>query len=136
MGDLTSNLSRSEVSCQCGCGFDVTDYELILAVQDSGNFFKHIDSADHVIVIVTSGNRCEKHNKGIGGAPDSQHLYGKAMDYKVKTVKNGETRLIQANELYAFLDGKYPEKYGIGMYQRGRVHLDVRQHKARWNNAG
>lgn len=31
-------------------------------------------------LIVRSGYRCPVHNKDVGGAPDSQHLYGSACD--------------------------------------------------------
>lgn len=133
---LTKNISRVEIECSCGCGFDVADYELLTVAQESADFFLHRDRADKVVMIITSGNRCKLHNKKIGGASNSQHTHGKAMDYKLKTIKNDETRFVSAYELAEFLDGKYPEKYGIGKYPMGRVHLDVRQQKARWSNVG
>lgn len=37
-------------------------------------------------VIITSGYRCEKHNKAIGGAPKSQHVLGKANDSRPKNL--------------------------------------------------
>ncbi len=130
---LTSNISREEMLCKCGqCDFDVADWELLTVVQDCADFFKHRDKADKVMIVVTSGNRCPKHNHHIGGAPNSQHQYGKALDFKLKTFVNGEWRFIGAHEITEFLDSKYPEKYGIGQYSKGRVHLDCRPTKARW----
>lgn len=35
-------------------------------------------------VIVTSGHRSHKHNKRVGGAPNSFHIYGRALDFVVK----------------------------------------------------
>lgn len=34
-------------------------------------------------LIITSGYRCPEHNKKVGGAPNSYHLYGKAADIAV-----------------------------------------------------
>lgn len=31
-------------------------------------------------VVITSGYRCERHNRAVGGVPDSQHLSGTAAD--------------------------------------------------------
>ncbi len=40
MGDLTDNLSRSEMACNCGCGFDVVDYDLAVTLQDAVDHFE------------------------------------------------------------------------------------------------
>ena len=29
MGDLTKNISRYEIACKCGCGFDTIDIEVV-----------------------------------------------------------------------------------------------------------
>ena len=129
---LTKNISRHEINCKCElCSitpFDVADYELITAVQDAVDFFVAKEKADKGVLIITSGNRCPQHNRTIGGADNSQHLYGKAMDFIIKV--NGNR--IPTNELASYLDGKYPHQYGIGKYAAGRVHLDVRPNRARW----
>jgi len=135
LGDLTPNISRYEVACQCGCGFDVYDVELSRAVQQSADFFKKRDGAEKVMIDVFSGNRCFSHNMAIPNASrDSQHVKGKAIDYMVSTYKDGKWTLITTSELSEYLDGKYPDKYGIGKYWSGRVHLDVRDYRARWSS--
>lgn len=40
--------------------------------------------------IVTSGTRCQKHNKEVGGVSNSRHLQGKAIDMYVKGVNGGD----------------------------------------------
>ena len=35
--------------------------------------------------IIESGYRCEKHNREVGGKPDSAHLYGLASDIRATT---------------------------------------------------
>jgi len=131
MDDLTANIRRSEMTCQCGCGYDCADYELLTVVQDSADFFKHRDSADKVRILVKSGDRCPDHNRKEGGADNSYHLYAKAMDYVVQTWNGHAWITITADDLAAYLDGKYPHKYGIIIYWSGRVHFDIRQTKYR-----
>ena len=72
-------------------------------------------------VIITSGYRTAAHNKKVGGAPKSQHLYGTAVDIKV----NGMTpkQILPHAEAVGFT--------GIGLYS-GHIHVDVRKNKARW----
>jgi Uncharacterized protein conserved in bacteria len=74
-------------------------------------------------VIVTSGYRCEVHNRRVGGAANSQHLYGKAADIYIPGLTIPQ--LAAVAEKY-FQDG------GLGVYP-GHVHVDVRGTKARWN---
>ena len=109
---------REEFACQCGCGFDTVDYELAEVLDDVRLYFREP-------VTITSGCRCASHNRSIGGAENSQHVMGRASDIKVKDT---EPRLV-----YNYLNSKYPEKYGIGLYS-GWVHIDTRNNKARWGN--
>lgn len=41
-------------------------------------------------VIITSGYRCERLNKLVGGVPDSQHRTGHAADFYVKDFSRGD----------------------------------------------
>jgi len=38
---------------------------------------------------------------------------------------------VSPKEIYDFLDEKYPDMYGLGLYDSW-VHIDVREDKARW----
>ena len=78
MGDLTQNFSRSEFACKCGCGFDSIDPTLVNMLQDSRN-------ATALTYVLASGCRCKKHNKEVGGKPNSAHLRGNAVDIKCIT---------------------------------------------------
>ena len=52
------------------------------------NFVKRLNYARSIALIpfiVTSGYRCEKHNREIGGKENSAHLYGKAADILCNT---------------------------------------------------
>ncbi|KUK13735.1 MAG: DUF882 domain-containing protein [Synergistetes bacterium] len=64
---------------------------------------------------VTSGYRCEKHNKEVGGAENSLHLRGRAVDIAVKEEDQG--KFLTLAKLVGFKVIPYPK--------RNFVHLDV-----------
>ena len=111
--------NRSEFECQCGCGFDVVDYEL-------GEVLDELREHYQSPVTINSGCRCKTHNKAIGGAASSTHILGKAADVVVHEVPS--------DDVYEYLSSKYAYKYGVGKYT-GRTHIDVRSAKARWDNS-
>lgn len=118
VGDLTANFSRSEFACKCGCGFDEMDLHLVADLQQLRD---HFDKP----VSVTSGCRCLAHNKSVGGAQNSQHLYGLAADIVVADVPPSDVA-DYADEVL--------EMRGVGRY-RGWTHVDRRTGpKARWGS--
>lgn len=64
--------SDLELSCRCGCGLMPKEATIRFADQVRGEWGKPI--------LCLSGARCEKHNAKEGGAPNSAHLYGLALD--------------------------------------------------------
>lgn len=117
MAKLTHYFAREEFACGCGCGFDTVDYTLATVLEQLRFDFKRA-------VAVTSGARCAKHNKAVGGEPDSQHLKGKAADIQVAG--------ISTSDVYTYLNKRYPDRFGLGVYD-GWVHIDVRGGYARWD---
>ena len=116
MGDLSEHFNRSEFECQCGCGFDTVDIELLEALETIRHrYMKPIK--------ITSGCRCIQHNAAIGGSYDSQHTKARAADFKVQGM--------EPEEIYNFLCRTYPETFGVGIYESW-VHIDSRKTKARW----
>lgn len=75
-------------------------------------------------VVISSGYRSAKHNKAVGGATYSQHLYGTAADIKVTGVK--------PSVVAAYAETLLVGTGGIGIYSTF-VHVDVRATKSRWN---
>jgi uncharacterized protein YcbK (DUF882 family) len=110
------HFKRSEFSCKCGCGFDTVDFELAIILDDVREYFNKP-------TIITSGCRCEKHNKAVGGADKSIHKEGKAADIKVLD--------INPIDVYNYLDKKYSDTFGLGLYSTW-VHIDSRKEKSRW----
>ena len=68
----------SEFACKCGCGESNMNSTLL----------KMLDMARgmaNVPFVITSGYRCEKHNKAIGGSETSSHTKGLAVDIRTST---------------------------------------------------
>ena len=102
------HFTQSEFACKCGCGFDDIDLKLVDLLDELREYYD-------APVTVTSGCRCEAHNKKEGGAKRSQHLLGTAADIKVRDVEPVRVArmaiLIGAN--------------GVKQYQNF-THIDVR----------
>ena len=115
---LQKNFRLSEFRCKCGCGKLLHDDKLSAYLQQIRSHFG-------VPVHITSGYRCETHNKKVGGVTGSRHTKGQAADFWVEGVKPAEV-------------AKYAECIGvkgIGLYEAGDgnfVHIDTRTSKSFW----
>lgn len=117
MGDLSINFSRHEFACKCGCGFNTVDTELLKKLET-------IRAEFGMPVSISSGCRCEDHNRSVGGSENSQHLFGRAADFSI----NG----VRPIEIAKFVDRMHGDKYGLGVYSMW-VHFDTRSNgPARW----
>ena len=105
---------REEFACKCGCGFDTVDFALVSALEK-------IRLRYGQPITITSGCRCEAHNKAVGGSQNSQHLKGRAADIVVKNVHPDDVA-----ETADIL-----EVGGIGTYPTF-THIDTRNNRARW----
>ena len=115
---LTNNFNLSEFQCKgsdCN-GAVAIDPELIRRLQAMR------DEADKPIKVV-SGYRCPDHNKTVGGASNSQHLFGRAADIFIVG--------IPLQEQYDLADKHFPDG-GVGTGASWGVHVDTRGHKVRW----
>ena len=76
-------------------------------------------------IVITSGYRTVKHNKNIGGAKNSQHLYGKAADIKVSRVHSKRVPYYACR--YTDLNG-----IGISYNVNSITHVDTRDKFTQW----
>lgn len=73
---LSKDFDSKEFACPC-CGGEMVDAKLIFELQELRDLVgKPVD--------ISSGYRCKKENKRIGGYECSPHLTGLAVDIKVK----------------------------------------------------
>ncbi len=70
----------------------------------------------------TSVCRCERHNKNEGGSPTSQHVKGKAMDFKHETLSPKEV----FRRLYEETRKGNLKSLGCAILYPTFVHVDVR----------
>lgn len=119
MEKIGSHFTRSEFACNCGCGFDTVDVELMPILEYVRH---HFDKP----VTINSGCRCPAYNEKIGGSKNSQHTRGRAVDIRVL----GHTPAEVAEVVEQILDGWG----GLGIYpNKNFVHIDTRSNgPARW----
>ena len=109
------NFTRDEFLCPCGCGFDDVDPLIVSTLQ---RFRDEVQRP----VRINSGCRCRSHNEAIGGAPNSQHMRGKAADIRIDGMTSQQIIDI-LRRLY--LDGEIYVGYVYAINGRS-VHVDVR----------
>lgn len=118
---LSTNFKSTEFDCHgSGCCTQTkVDDKLVQYLQQIRNHFGKP-------VNISSGYRCETHNKNIGGATGSRHAKGQAADIYISGVTPAEI-------------AKYAESIGIlgiGLYETDAdghfVHVDTRETKSFW----
>ena len=122
---LSANFTVAEFACKDGSDPVFVDSSLAALLQKIRDHFGRP-------VVITSGYRTAAHNKSVGGAAYSQHLYGRAADIRVQG--------IPVEQLAAYAETCLPGTGGIGRYppRAGRavgwVHVDTRPAKSRWTD--
>lgn len=109
------NFTREEFACGCGCGFDDIDPLIVTTLQ-------RLRDEVQRPVVVNSGCRCRSHNAAVKGAPNSQHMRGKAADIKIDGMTSQQI-IDVIRRLY--LDGEIYVGY-VYAINGASVHVDVR----------
>lgn len=128
----SKHLTWRELACKDGTGFPVL---WVTRAYKLAAVFEAIRRAcgDNPIVI-NSAYRTPTYNRKIGGARNSQHVEGRALDLRPPTGYSVDTfyRLIRS-----LAQTSVPEIRGIGKYKTF-VHVDIRPgtHLALWKGAG
>lgn len=111
---LTAHFSLREAACQCGCGM-LPDIESVRRIETLRDRFGRP-------MKVLSWARCKRHNQSVGGAPESYHVLGRAIDIETPDAAY-RYKLIAAAIASGF--------NGIGVYSWG-VHIDDRPVPTMW----
>ena len=96
---LSANFTVAEFACKDGSDPVFVDSSLAALLQKIRDHFGRP-------VVITSGYRTAAHNKSVGGAAYSQHLYGRAADIRVQG--------IPVEQLVAYAETCLPGTGGIG----------------------
>ena len=102
MGNLTRDFNSQDFACKC-CGKVSITFRVANAVQ-------HLYDLSDGNLVVHSSYRCVKKNRAVGGATNSKHILGEAIDFHIEgySVKKSLLLLIAI-----------PEFMGIGIIRLG-----------------
>lgn len=123
---LSKHFNAQEFRCKCGCKRDILiDTDLIDTLEN----LMFILGAEHCNI--TSGYRCPKHDKEVGGKGNGSHTLGYASDNRFKDKKG---KYLKSSVVAIALED-LGHKKGIG-YQcghskdsTGAIHIDTRPRK-------
>lgn len=106
--------TREECKCKCGgryCnGYPAEMKESVMRIADAAR--KHFNAPADVI----SALRCQRHNANEGGVVNSQHMYGEAMDIRIRGVSS--------EALYRFIISQPGVRYAYKINDTN-VHFDI-----------
>lgn len=109
-----AHFTREEFRCKCGgryCdGFPAEMKKAVVLVADRAR--KHFAAPGDVV----SGLRCSTHNAACGGVDNSQHMYGEAVDLRIRGVS--------ANRLLEFIQAQPEVRYAYCINETN-VHYDI-----------
>lgn len=115
--DNIKHFSKSEFTCKCGCGLNNINLNLVNVLEKIREHFGENP------VNITSGCRCSKHNKAVGGVQGSRHVLGKAADIYIKGV-SANTLLSYTKQLVN--EGTLRYTYTNNSNMNGVVHIDIK----------
>ena len=101
-----------EFTCHCGCGYNTVDIRLVKILDDIRKYYGRA-------AIITSGVRCKKHNKEVGGVENSWHTRRKAADFYINGISSSEL-----NRYCSILRDQGLLRYCYAI-DSGAVHIDI-----------
>lgn len=124
---LSKDFYLAEYACRCGCGWEKRP-EVLAELKKTALMDQKIRDHFNRPTHITSGARCPKYNRKVGGARSSQHVLGTASDKVVEGVHPTEV---------AFFAETLPEVGGLHAYlTKGFCHSDrrprVNGHVVKW----
>jgi len=84
-------------------------------------------------IVILSWARSWEHNKAVGGAIDSQHLYFRACDISLQEIERLCPWATGRQDFERIIQTVY-SKGGVGDYSAGNRHVDCRGYRARWTS--
>lgn len=97
MNHVPTYFKAAEFTCRCGScgGRPRVDRDLIM-------FLDLVRAAYGQPIKITSGWRCTEHNKAVGGALNSRHMYGRAADFTGANIDTLWVLALRLSKLHCF----------------------------------
>lgn len=118
-----TQLSKHFNSLEFDCSCEAPECTITKISKELVQMLEHVREHFGVPIHINSAFRCKTHNKSVGGAAHSRHIFGDAADIVVAGVP--------ASEVYDFADKLIDQSGGVGRYPTF-THIDVRGFYARW----
>jgi hypothetical protein len=117
MSKVSEHFSAEQLACQC-CGELKVDSRLLSGLE-------RLCQLAGTGLVVHDAYRCPSRNQDVGGVSDSEHTRGLAADVRIvgRSLQQMYELALQVPE---FAGG------GIGVYDGGFIHVDIRQYSSRW----
>lgn len=122
----TQNFNLSEFESSDGAKMSATIKKNVILLMEQLEIIR--EACGNKPITINSGYRSPKHNIAIGGAKNSQHIYGKAADFVVK----GMSPKNVAKIIESLMDSGKIILGGLGTYKTW-IHYDIRGTKTKWN---
>jgi len=113
---ITKHFHSTEFKCKCGCGKIYIEEKLVNRLE---TLFAKLNASK---CIISSGYRCKKHDKAVGGSGTGQHTKGKAADC-VYYDKNGK---IIPSKIVVCVANDSKLFNGMAKIDKNYSHLDIR----------
>lgn len=123
--NLTKNFNITEFHCKDGSEMPL---EVFNNVTDLAVQLEIVRAHFNAPVTINSAYRSPVYNREAGGAPNSQHLSGRAADIVIDGVTPDEV----ADAIEFLIDEGLLKEGGLGRYDTF-THYDIRGTKARWD---
>ena len=108
------NFTSDEFKCHCGCTENLIAMELLYAMQA-------VRDITEKPIKISSGYRCDSHNKAVGGSDNSSHLRGLACDIAISS--SSEAFIL----MRALIVSNRFKRIGYGKMNSGELvlHVDI-----------
>ena len=126
-------ITAEDLFCQCGC--EDIPLKVFGNLRATASLFSEV--FEDYVIYITSGHRCEKHNKEVGGAENSLHIEGKALDFVLAVMHEGNEVAVPVEVVQHLLEKEFGSNCNeIILYDHGRVHFAFKNKKVRLEKRG
>lgn len=121
----SEELTRSTTAMRLHINNEPSTKELAALSLLATNILQPLRDAWGQPIVVSSGYRCEKLNKAVGGAKNSQHLFGEAADIHTLSDVPADNQALFAIAVCLVRDGKIKVGQLIDEYGYNWIHISL-----------